>query len=126
MQNNMWCGNPTLSPEHSQELSRAAAAFEFGQGFPRQDAEAKAYADYIKKHLIQAAAHHLVSSRSALAAGDHGTAKKHATMLQLLNQVLTGQEVGPQSPEVMAYVDASPKKIRYKSHLADRLLVSPK
>lgn len=121
-----WLGNTILHPDDVSELERNSAHFEFSERLPRQEAEKKAYAEYTRKHLIKAAAHHTVAAKKALAGGDHHLARKHAVMASLHNAGLGGDEVGSTHPEVQNHIETSPKKPgRFHSAPGDAFLVTP-
>jgi hypothetical protein len=66
-----------LSEDDHPALEAAAAIQEMRNGLPKEQAEAKAHDDYLRKHAIQAMGHHLLGSKASLAVGNSEAAMKH-------------------------------------------------
>lgn len=73
-----WLGMyDVLSPEDHQGLEIGAAIHEFRNGLPKQEAEERAYAEYVRNKAVEVAAHHYVGMKMAVAAENSGAAKRH-------------------------------------------------
>lgn len=116
-----WLGRPILKDSDSGQLENSSALNEFDKGLPRQDAEAKAYEDYIREHREKAAAHHLAGARTAAAAGDNEAALKHHLLWTMHAKALGHPEVGQIPDSVKAHMDGDhkPNLYRFKPHAAD-------
>lgn len=110
-----------LDPAHADWLETQAAISEFGNGMPREEAEAKAYADYKRKHSAQAAAHHLAGMRAA--SGEE--AKQHGAMYALHCKHLGCDPSGPVPDEVKAFLNSDDFKhpVKFSAHKADSFVL---
>ena len=62
-----WKGREILDAAHGGDLDRQAAVYEFGSKLPRDQAEDKAYQEYLRQQRRQGAAHHYQNMLSASA-----------------------------------------------------------
>jgi hypothetical protein len=121
-----WAGKPIAHPSHADTLAQDAVINEFGPDkLPRQQAEAKAYEDYVRQQHAEAAAWHLSGMKAAHAGGDLESAKKHSLMYQLHSKKLSHDPVGPAHPMVTAHMSKSPKPQRFKAHRGDLFALQP-
>jgi hypothetical protein len=117
-----WLGKyDVLDEEHHGDLDARAAVHEFRNKLPMEEAQAKAHGDYLRDHALRAAAHHLVGTRAAHAAGNMETAHKHGAQYVAAMEA-AGEDPRAQPPkEVLDHVkDAKMKLVTFKSHPADR------
>lgn len=116
----MWMDRPITHKDHAQDLEQEAAINEFGPNrMSRDHAEEKAYQDYVGRQHTEAAAHHLSGMRSAHAAGDMESARKHSLMYGVHSKALGHDPVGPAHPSVAAFLDGNPGKVKFKPHRGD-------
>lgn len=109
-----------LDPAHKDELERDAAIHEFHGKLPRHEAEAKAHGDYVKKHRVAAASHHLSGIKAATGAGDQEAAHKHSTLYNLHVKALGHNPYDAPPPEVTHHAKTEPSKVyRFKPHHGD-------
>lgn len=78
-----WQDRVILADEHGPELTQRAAELEFKERLHREAAEAQAYREYHRKHVLAAAAHHLRGMKAAQATGDTDEARKHGAMYEM-------------------------------------------
>lgn len=105
-------------------LEAAAANNEFVQGHHRADAEAKAHADYLSDKAVDAAAHHYLGMRAALASKNEQAAKQHgeAYAKAMEHLRLSPHEEPPNN--IKDRVEHIKQKVySFKAHPADGLLV---
>lgn len=116
-----WQGKSILDAAHHGDLETRAAIHEFQHGLPRQQAESKAYEEYVKDARQRAAAHHLDRQKAADAVGDKETAFKHNILYRLHLKALGLDEVGPVPPEVQRHIEDEGKKspVKFKAHPGD-------
>ena len=115
-----WMGRPISHRDHDRDLEIEAAINEFGPShMPRAQAEEKAYKSYLNRQHTEAAAHHLAGMKSAHAAGDMDSARKHSVMYSIHSNALGHDSVGPAHPAVAAHMESNPSKVKFKSHHGD-------
>lgn len=116
----MWMGRPITHAEHAQDLDQEAAINEFGPSrMHSAAAEEQAYKGYVQRQHTEAAAHHLSGMRSAHAAGDMESARKHSLMYGVHSKALGHDPIGPAHPAVAAHLEGNPGKVRFKPHRGD-------
>lgn len=113
---------PLVGGEHAPELEARAAALEFKDRLPRDEAEAQAHHDYLGRHALEAAAHHLTHARAAREMGDDEAAGKHGDGYATALKHLGLDPVGPVPKEVLEHVRNTPSKYRFRPHAADGIL----
>lgn len=120
-----WGGNFILNQDHIPDLEHAAALYEFEHGFPREEAEKKAYGDYTSKHHREGAAHHLRGLRGAQASGDIDEAHKHGVLYSLHMSQLGHDPMDAVPPEIKELAEKDGKKTHYKfkSNASDAFLL---
>lgn len=117
---------PVLDAEHVPGLEAGAAAHEFRNGLPREQAEARAHEDYLKERALDAAAHHLVGIRAAHGAGDDHAARQHGDAYAAAMQAAGHNPFSPPPGVVLDRVkDARSKLYSFKAHPADSLFAAP-
>lgn len=121
----MWAGRRILHPDHAVSLDMAAAKHEFGAGVTREQAEAKAYDDYVRGQRLDAAAHHLAGMKAARAAGDASSAQKHGAMYDAHLKAVGLEPIGPVPPEVQSRLGTLSGQYRFKAHSGDLLTLTP-
>lgn len=113
-----------LDPDHVQELETSAAIGEFHSKKPRHEAEDEAYDKYKRSKLVESAAHHLVGTKAAYAAGDKETAKKHAAMMMLALKGIGHDNPLDPPPEVLDKAKNTPASItKFRAHPGDAFTV---
>lgn len=119
----IWLGRPILAEDHAQALEQAAAVHEFNDKLPRQEAEKKAYDNYVRDHKLAACAHHLAGARAALAAGHREEAQKHGQMYEQHAKALGFDPYGPVPSEITSKLTAPDRTplYRFKAHPLDVL-----
>jgi hypothetical protein len=76
--NSKWLNKyDTLDDSDHQGLETAAAIHEFTDKLSRPEAEAKAHLDYTKNKALEAAAHHYLGMKAAMATNHESAAKQH-------------------------------------------------
>lgn len=115
-----WMGKPILHSSHHDQLEQDSAIHQFANGMPQDQAEARAYQDYERKHRIASAAHHLSGIKTAKAAGDLESAKKHSAMYSLHMKAMGHDPLGEPHPDVLAHMTHSPARTyKFKSAPGD-------
>lgn len=122
-----WMGRPITDPEHASHLETVAAINEFNGGKPKHEAEDAAYDDYKKDQLHESAAHHLNGVKSALAVGDHDSAKRHGLMYGLAMKKL-GHDITGEPPPEVANKAKHPESSyhKFRAHKADAFVLPEK
>lgn len=120
MKNN-WLGRHTVHEDHGKDLEIAAAHHEFTGKMDRNQAEDKAYDDYVHKQHIEGAAHHLHGLRNAANLGEREDGQKHSALykMHLKSAGFNPHDTPP--PEVLEKVSDKPWT-GFKNHPADELL----
>src|SRR5664279_2293793 len=72
-----------LNPEDKDVLEANSAIHEFRGGVPREEAEDRAYSDYLKNHALESCAYHYLGMKAAVASGHSPAAKKHGEAYSL-------------------------------------------
>ena len=121
----MWQSKRVLHPDHVSGLDLSAAKYEFGNKMPRDQAEGRAYEDYVKEQRLDAAAHHLAGAKAARAAGDMQAAQKHGALYHAHLEALGMQPVGPVPPEVTQRLAALQGVYKFRAHTGDLLTLAP-
>ncbi len=118
-----WAGHyPILNQDHADELDAAAAAHEFRNGMPRQEAEARAHGDYTRARALDAAAHHLIGVTAAHAVGAAEAAQLHGAGYAAAMQHAGHDPFGTPPPEVLDRVkELAPKAHTFKAHASDSM-----
>ena len=119
-----WYGRPIAKETHKNDLEHHAAMLEFGEGYPRKQAEEAAYGAYMREHHQQASAHHLRGMRAAQASGDLSEANLHGEAYHHHMTNLGHDSLDQVPPEIHALTEAEDRHTHYKfkAHPADRLL----
>ena len=125
MEAKLWQGRPIVHDSHREGLETAAAMAEFGEGLSREDAEHKAYHEYVSEHHRAASAHHLRGIRAAQANGDMDEAAKHGIAYGVHMGALGHDPIDQVPEDIQALVTAEERKPHYKfrAHQADRLML---
>lgn len=118
-----WQGRSVLAKDHSFDLDRSAAIYEFKHKLDRKQAEEKAYGDYRKNQSMEGAAYHLAGMKAAHAAGAKEDAIKHSLAYGLHMKQLGMDPVGEPPDEVKALVEKHSGVYKFKPHDADTLFV---
>jgi hypothetical protein len=104
-------------------LEAAAANNEFVHGHKREDAEAKAHADYLGNKALDSAAHHYLGMRAALAGKNEQAARQHG---EAYAKAMDHLKLSPHDEPPQAVKDRvehlKQKVYSFKSHPADALL----
>lgn len=119
-----WQGRPILDPKDHHTLETVAAAREFGQKLPKDEAEKDAYAWYTKQHHMAGAAHHLDGMHKAREAGDQESARKHSLMYTLHLKGAGLDPNGPVPQELKQHMTENPTPHKFKAHKADQLILN--
>ncbi len=120
-----WMGRPISKDEDVHDLETRAAIHEFGDKLPRQEAEEKAYGNYLRDRRLEGAAHHLAGMKAAQGAGQMDEARRHGDFYSLHLKALGLNPVGPVPPEVQAKLSQpnAEKLYRFRGHNADQFAV---
>lgn len=118
-----WQGRAVLNKDHSFDLDRSAAVYEFKHKLDRNKAEEMAYGDYRKARSIDGAAHHLAGMKAAHAVGNKKDAIKHSLAYGLHMKNLGHDPVGEPPDEVKEKVSDHADVYGFKPHDADTLFV---
>ncbi len=119
-----WKGRKILHAGDHDALESAAAIKEFHDGYPRQQAEERAYSDYRSGHHEDARAHHHAGMQAALAVGDHESAHKHGMMYDFHTRALGKDPMAGIDASLQARLDANrAKHYRFRAHKADGFIV---
>ena len=109
-----------LKPEDHDLLDTNSSVHEFRGGMSKEDAEARAHADYLRNHAIDAAAFHYLGMRSALAANHQPAAKKHGEAYSLAMSHLGYNPLDTPPKEILDRAkDAEKGPYSFKAHQAD-------
>lgn len=118
-----WKGREVLDAGHGGDLDRAAAVYEFGHKLPRDQAEDKAYQDYLRDQRRQGAAHHYQSMLAANATGDTEGARAYNLLYSVHARELGLNPSAPVADDIRSLMDAAANKPgrRFMSHPSDSL-----
>lgn len=109
-----------LSPEDGDALETSAAIAEFRGGLPKEEAERKAHSDYLRNHALDAAAHHYLGMRAAVAAQHMAAAKQHGQAYVLAMRHLGVNPTGTPPKEVLDRIqDSKNSPYKFVGHKAD-------
>lgn len=115
-----WKGREILDPEDIKDLEMRASIHEFHDGLERHNAEHKAYVDYRRDKLFDAAAHHYRGVKSAHGIGDLDTARKHGALYVLALKELNHDDPINPPDEVKKRAENPDKELhKFSSHPGD-------
>lgn len=105
-------------------LEAAAAANEFKNNMPREQAEALAHQDYMKQHAIRCMAHHWMGGKIAKLLGDQESVDKHGIAYEAAARN-SGFDMGSVPPEVMEFAKTGSKDLyKFRNHPSDSFFPS--
>lgn len=121
--NPKWLDSYTiLKPEDEDLLSTIAAQHEFRGGHIKEEAEQKAYEDYLRNHALDSAAHHYIGMRAAIAANNTNAAKQHGVAFAAAMNHLGHNPVDVPPKEIMDRVkDIEKNPYKFIPHSSDVL-----
>lgn len=114
-----WQGRQVLDESDHGGLDAAAAVEEFRNRHPREEAEDRAYKSYLRDHALKAAAHHLIGVRTAHAAGNMETARRHGAQYKASMEAAGEDPMSPPPKSVLDHVQDAKLKVAFKAHPAD-------
>lgn len=117
-----WLERDILDPDHQHQLERAAAIHEFGPNkLPRQDAEERAYQEYMAERRRDACAHHFQGMKAAQAVGNMEAARQHGALYDLHMKALGYDTMAAPPPEIASRTknEANPNIYKFKAHKGD-------
>jgi hypothetical protein len=110
----------TLKPEDHDQLEANAAIKEFRGGLPKEQAEDRAYGDYLDDKARDACAFHYLGMRASVAAQHEAAAKRHGEAYSLAIKHLGLNPLDAPPKEILDRVkDASKGPYSFKPHSAD-------
>ncbi len=117
----LWLGRPIVDGDDVHRLETDAAIFEFNAKMPRDQAESKAYENYIREKRTEAAAFHLAGMKAAQGAGAMGEGRKHGMLFEVHMNALGHEPMGPVPPEVQSKLRAleDAPVYKFKAHRGD-------
>lgn len=117
-----WKGRyPIMDTAHEGELETMASINQHHYGMEPSKAEEKAWNDYRREQLVEAAAHHLTGMKASHAAGNMEASRKHALMYGLALRQLGHKDLATPPDEVLKASKNTPSEEigKFKAHKAD-------
>lgn len=116
---NTWLNRRITDPLHADDLEAASAVHEFRHGLRQQDAEDKAYEDYVVRHAKANAAHHYLGAKAAHHSGNEEAAMEHGKRYAAAMKHL-GYDPNNPPKDVLDHIEGLKDKLySFKSHEAD-------
>jgi hypothetical protein len=110
----------TLKPEDHDQLEANAAIKEFRGGLPKEQAEDRAYGDYLDDKARDACAFHYLGMRASVAAQHEPATKRHGEAYSLAMKHLGLNPLDAPPKEILDRIkDSDNGPYSFKAHAAD-------
>lgn len=119
----MWNNKAIIFAADKNALESAAAKYQYHDGLSRQQADDRAYEDYVRRCHVKAASYHFAASRRAVSLGNSNAAMRHHGLYVAHLQSLGYSQINTPPSEISSViVDNLSPVTDFHNHEADVFL----